>query len=266
MKRLGKIAVCLAGVLALIAGMRAAIPASVDTPFSNDPYAVIVSRNLFGLVAPPPPPDTNAQIAVSLPKITPQGIMGVFGYYQVLFKVAPAKPDPKTKDEYYILSAGQMKDEIGVVKIDDAKGLVTFDNHGTTQELLLVSAPSSGGAAPSAVNLPAVPGLRNPGLGDPDGGNSYGEGGRLGVHISSGPTSGEAATAGNGGLNFGSSTQGRIYQPPPPSMSKDESTIMIEAQRAALMNTPHPVYSPNLLPPTPLTEYNTPEGTGPPAP
>ena len=68
--------------------------------------------------------------------------MTVFGHSQVLFKVAPVagKPGPGAKEDYYILSQGQAQDEIEVIKIDEKNGLVTFDNHGNTQELPLIAA------------------------------------------------------------------------------------------------------------------------------
>ena len=53
-----------------------------------------------------------------------------------MIKVAPpAKPGPPAKDEMYILSEGQRQDDIEVIKIDEKKSLVTFNNHGFTQEL-----------------------------------------------------------------------------------------------------------------------------------
>ena len=90
--------------------------------------------------------------------------MGVFGNGQVLFKVAPAaaKPGPPAKDEYYILSEGQRQDDIEVLKIDDKKSLVTFDNHGFTQELPLANTPASGGSGGPAAA--ASPGGMNPGM------------------------------------------------------------------------------------------------------
>ncbi|MGA2854877.1 MAG: hypothetical protein ABSE90_12205, partial [Verrucomicrobiota bacterium] len=150
MKRLGKIAVCLAGGLALNAGLRAADPASPNSPSSpspDNPYAAIAVRNIFGLIPPPPPEDPAKAAEKNLPKITPTGIMGVFGNWQVLFKVAStaAKPGQPAKDDYYILSEGQRQDNIEVIKIDEKGSIVTFNNHGTTQELPLANAPASGG-------------------------------------------------------------------------------------------------------------------------
>ena len=288
MKRLGKIAVCLAGGLALNAGLRAASPTSANhpvlannpalannpvsanNPSSDNPYAVIATRNIFGLVAPPPPPSPEDEAKKDLPKITPTGIMGVFGHLQVLFKVAPAKPVAGAKDEYYTLSEGQMQDEITVVKIDDKNSLVTFDNHGFTQQLPLAEAAAAGGAAPSS------PGGMNPGMaaGTP-GGNSGpggiirfgpGAGGNNGGFPNSNPGSNGGGPSGpngaNNGQNFGNTAAPtQIYQPEASTLKPEDSTILIEVERAKLMTDPHPAYSPNILPPTPLTKFNTPDGS-----
>src|ERR1039458_7407646 len=86
MKRLGKIVICLASGLVLNAGARAD-----DGVLPNNPYAPIVVRNIFALT-PPPPADAGPP-ADPPPKITPNGIMSIFGQLQVLFKVAgTAKP------------------------------------------------------------------------------------------------------------------------------------------------------------------------------
>ena len=288
MKRLGKIAVCLAGGLALNAGLRAASPASANHPAlanypvsannpvpannasSDNPYAAIATRNIFDLVAPPPPPSPEDEAKKDLPKITPTGIMGVYGHFQALFKVAPAKPAAGAKDDYYILSEGQMQDEITVVKIDDKNSLVTFDNHGFTQQLPLAEAAAAGGAAPSS------PGGMNPGMaaGAP-GGNSGpggiirfgpGAGGNNGGFPNSNPGSSgggpNGANGANGGLNFGNTAAPtQIYQPEASTLKPEESTILIEVERAKLMTDPHPAYSPNILPPTPLTKFNTTDGS-----
>jgi hypothetical protein len=279
MKRFGKIAICLAGGLALNAGLRAANLASTNNPLPDNPYAAIVVRNIFGLNPPPPPPDAAAEAEKNLPKITPTGIMTVFGHSQVLYKVTgiAAKPGQPVKDEFYILSQGQRQDDIEVMKIDEKNSLVTFNNHGTTQELPLANGPASGGA-PTAV--PSSGSGMNPGKTPvvPGGGGNNGTGGftRFGAGpggnnggMANGTPGSNGGNAGNGanvGMNFDGSTQGRIYQPEASTMTPEQIVIWIEAQRAALMNNPHQPYSPALLPPTPLTKFNTPGGDEPPAP
>jgi hypothetical protein len=277
MKRAGKIAICLAGGLALCAGLRAADPASTGNPAPDNPYASIVIRNIFGLVPPPPPPDPNIQQEASLPKITPTGIMSFFGHSKVLFKVAgaAAKPGQPAKDAFYTLSQGQRQDDIEIIKIDDKNNLVTFNNHGITQELPLVSAPASGGAAaPGAPGAAGIPGMM-PGAPGGVGNNGPGAlirigGGSAGINGGSGAFGGGGMSGGGGGgpnnvsMNFGNAVRpNAIYQPMQenPPVSPEVQIIQIEAERAALMNDPHPAYPPALLPPTPLTKFNTPDGS-----
>jgi hypothetical protein len=206
-KCIGTIAVCLAGGLALNAGLRAASPASAKNPAPDNPYTTIADRNIFGLnpPAPPVPPEDPEK---SLPKITPTGIQSVFGQSQVLFKVSAApKPGPPVKDEFYILSQGQRQDDIEVIKIDETKGLVTFDNHGTTQELPLANAPATGAPAgsphsPITMNPAFAPGPRGGGGNSSAGGIIQFGGG------SGGPNGNMAAGAGSPGYNWGAGNNG----------------------------------------------------------
>jgi hypothetical protein len=57
LNRSGKITICLLSGLALTAGVRAD-----DVVLPDDPYAIVVARNIFGL-NPPPPPNANPQDA-----------------------------------------------------------------------------------------------------------------------------------------------------------------------------------------------------------
>ena len=293
MKRLGKIAVCLAGGLALSAGLRAANPLAKANPFtvarpipavrpvlpgnpapaaspapaadlsSDNPYATIASRNIFGLIPPAPPPDPTNDILKSLPKITAEGIMGVFGDWQVLFKVAPVQPGPGAKDQFYTLSPGQRQDDIEVVNIDQEKGIVTFDNHGFTQELPLADAPSAGGNSSYSPGGNPGMGLGQPGRRGPRGPGGFTQFGGGTAGNNDGTPNGNPGSNGgdpnsaNGGMNSGNSLQSHIYQPEASTLTKDETTILIEAERAKQMTTPNPEYAPTLLPPTELTKFNT---------
>ena len=135
MKRVGTLALCLAGGLLWSAGLRAD-----DAALSGNPYGVVVERNIFGL-NPPPLVDPNATVVEPPAKIIPNGIMSIFGQLQVLFKVAGKPP---AKDANYILMEGQSQDEIEVVKIDEKAGIVSFNNHGIPQDLpLVVTAPTA---------------------------------------------------------------------------------------------------------------------------
>ena len=116
---------------------------------ADKPYASIVARNMFGLLPIPPAAPVDEKPPVDVPKITPNGIITIFGRKEALFKV-PVKPKPgqPPKDQSYVLGEGEMQDEITVVKINDAESIVTFNNHGTIQELPLVVAANTSGPGP----------------------------------------------------------------------------------------------------------------------
>jgi hypothetical protein len=140
MKRGWKIAIWLAGGLVLSAGAQADIVAS-----AGNPYGPIVTRNIFGLN----PVQATETATDPPPKITLNGLMSIYGKVQVLFKVAgTGKPGQPAKDQSYILSEGQRQDDIEVTHIDDQANLVTFNNHGTVQEVPLASAPVVTGPGP----------------------------------------------------------------------------------------------------------------------
>ena len=214
MERAAKLCLCLAGGLVLNTGLRAD-----DLVSADNPYASIVSRNVFD-IHPPPPVDPNAQPAEPPPKITPNGIVSTFGHLQVLFKVAiPAKPGVPAKDQSYILSEGQAQDDIEVTKINEPNGVVTFNNHGTVQELPLVvgtasgpTGPAPGGPAPGPGPNLARPGFApvggnagNAGFGGGGGsvipfGNRFGQSGGFGGQN---PKFGGGGPTGFGGMNSG---------------------------------------------------------------
>lgn len=264
MKRLGKIVVCLASGLVLNAGAHAD-----DSVLPNNPYAPIVVRNMFGLNPPQSVDPTNATPA-DLPKIIPNGIMSIFGKWQVLFKVAvPAKSGQPAKDESYILSEGQRQDEIEVIQIDEVNSLVTFNNHGTVQELPLVKANAPAGSTPA-------PGPGRPFLAQnltaPNSGPGGGIPGRFSGRTAGGPGAARNRGTGNGGDNSNNGPGGGspltpgstpyTYDPAsqqPSQMTTEESAMLIEAQRLLLQNQNDP--KAKLLPPTMYTPRNSPGGT-----
>jgi hypothetical protein len=234
MNHYGKIAIGLAGGLAL-----SIIARADDVVLPGDPYATVVARNIFGLN--PPLPVTPVQDANPPVKITPNGIMTIFGEVQVLFKVAgtPKPGGPPSADESYILSEGQRQDDIEVVKIDEKNSIVTFNNHGETQQLPLVvtqpnSTPSPALAGGSAVGGPGAaggrfsPGFVNPGSGP--GARARGNGG--------GANSGGQGNSGN--ANDGSNlrnvpTRNNTFNAAsqiPEGMTPEVQTIAIEANRS----------------------------------
>jgi hypothetical protein len=233
MNRCGKILICLAGWLAL-----AAVVYADDVVLPGDPYATVVARNIFGL-NPPPPLDANPQDANPPPKITPNGIMSIFGQLQVLFKVAgtsrPGGPPPT--DESYILSEGQRQDDIEVVKIDEKNSIVTFNNHGETQELpLVVTMPgSTPSTAPSYLNgNPGEPGGRySPGFG-PGGARPRGGGGGGAYGSGANSDSGNYGNPNDGSNLRSVPTRNNTFNAAsqiPEGMTEEVQTIAIEANR-----------------------------------
>jgi hypothetical protein len=246
MKRLGKIVVCLASGLVLNAGARAG-----DAVSPNNPYAPIVVRNIFGLN--PPLPVDAAPPGDPPPKITPNGIMTIFGHLQVLFKVAgTAKPGQPAKDEAYILSEGQRQDEIEVTHIDEKASLVTFNNHGTVQELLLVKANPPPVSAPMAAQGGMVPGQKFPapgGMPTPGGiptrfGGDRSAGGP-GAARNRGRGDGSPLTTVPTRAGYGGQQQSQN------TVTPEEQTILMEVQRAQWQKEGNPAHV--IIPPTELS-------------
>ena len=261
MKRAGTFLLCLAGGLALAAAARADDLASADNP-----YATVVSRNIFGLLPPPtnPPEQKPPDPPV---KITANGIMSIFGEWQVLFKTSVNKPGQPPKDQSYMLSEGQQEDDIEVVKIDHKASIVTFNNHGVVQELPLANTPASGGPGGAAPGNPG-PGFRNfpgrPGMGGGGSGagfvNTFGArgggygGGNPGEPGANPNFGGNNPNAGANNANgFGGAASGNtITRLPGETLSPEAEVISIEANRIATQALVDQGKMPP-LPPTPMT-------------
>ena len=238
---------------------------------TDNPYAPIVARNVFGLVPiPTNNPADQAPPAAPPPKIMPNGIMTLFGKLQVLFKVAaPPAPGQPAKDQSYVMGEGERQDDIEVQKIDEPSATITFNNHGTVQELALAAgAASSGGPAPAAAFGAPLPGRMPNAITAP--GAGMGMGGRFGRLR-------EASTANSSGGNnfnpsyapqnsspsvnlpgFGGTGKYANTAPSEPALSPEAQVIMMEASRIATQDEVTHGHMPP-LPPTPLTP---PEATG----
>jgi len=133
-----------------------------DFAVSSNPYAPIMVRNVFGLLPiPTNPPADQEPPAMPPPKITPNGIMSIFGKLEVLFKVAvPARGNQPAKDESHVMGEGERENDIEVTKIDEKSAVITFNNHGSVQELPLANAPSL--TTPAAGVVPAFTGIPAP--------------------------------------------------------------------------------------------------------
>jgi hypothetical protein len=146
MKRAGNILLKISLCLLVCLSARA----DADTAVApSNPYLAISDRNVFALV--PIPVVTNIVEAAPKdppPKITPNGIMSLFGQLQVLFKVAvPAKAGQPAKEDSYVMAAGERQNDIEVVSIDQPRAIIKFINHGVPQELPLTDAPKLTGPA-----------------------------------------------------------------------------------------------------------------------
>ena len=235
--------------------------APADTnQISGQPYATIVARNIFGLVPIPPPvdPAANQPPPDPPPKITANGIMTIFGQLQALFKVTiPAKPGEQAKESSYMLSEGQRQDDIEVEKIDEKAATITFNNHGTEQEIPLVVGQATSSDAPAAApgmappQNPFAPRLprfapRPPGF---PGGSPFGGGAQMappGQNNNFQPNNNNNSPVYGGGATPSSASS----QQPASNLTMEEQAILIETERARLQSMANPEYDPNLLPPT----------------
>jgi hypothetical protein len=240
-----------------------------DANLPDRPYDSIIARNMFGLL-PIPTVDPHANDPVDPPpKITPTGIMTIFGRDQALFKVSnTAKPGQPAKDNAYVLSEGERQDDIEVTKIDHVDGKITFNNHGTIQELPLVPAKDSGGSsdgsppgfAGGSVTIPRPGIFPRPNMSRtltiPAGpGSTFGMGNPNG----NGNGNGMGNPNGNGGSQANAN---RVYQPEEdPSITPEQSVILMEAQRMKYLQDGNQRMA-TMIPPTPLTQRNLQENGG----
>src|SRR5882724_505267 len=124
-----KSVICMVGVLA-ICMVAHAISA-------DNPYQGILDRNVFGLKAPPPPPDPELNKPAP-PKITPTGITTILGNKRALFKVQmPARPPEPAKEQSYIMTEGERAGQIEVLEIDEKAGTIKLNDYGTVVTLSL---------------------------------------------------------------------------------------------------------------------------------
>jgi hypothetical protein len=223
MRRLAKMAVCLAVGLALNNH------APAETIVSSDnPYASIVIRNVFGLQPPRPVEETPP--VETPPKITLDGIMCLTGQWQALFKVPDAThPGPVPNQAYCILGEGQQQDGIEVIRIDETTGSVTFNNHNVLQTVSLADKLPAGTPLLATGGTAPTPHLYKPGMVGAVGN------GRMPPYLGGGDSD-----AGQGSQTV---------------MTKEDQMEMIEAQRAYYNNLGDPESRrlARSLPPTGMT-------------
>jgi hypothetical protein len=225
---------------------------------SDKPYASIVARNMFGLLPVPPPPTNDpAASADPPPKITPNGIMTIFGKLQALFKVAgKGQAGQPPKDESYVLSEGERQDDIEVVKINEADGIVTFDNHGAIQALPLVAASNSTAPGGGPGGPPPARGAGFPGQAPGKPPMSPAQraalpGGPAGQNLNPG-NGGNAGLPNLGGNNYQTGGQPANNNIEDQVMSAAKQMAQIEQERIATQQAVDQGLMPP-MPPTPLT-------------
>ena len=160
MKNTKKITICVAGWLVWCLAAHANEPVQ-----TTNPYAAIAARNIFGLESSPPPPPVVSSVEM-LPKLLPNGIITVFGRAQVLFIVEAGQTPLCNRAEKtcYIMGEGEHLDGVQVMHIDVLNGVVTFNNHGTVQQIPLARSSintTETGTPPTPAQMLFNPSKRN---------------------------------------------------------------------------------------------------------
>jgi hypothetical protein len=239
----------------ILLGLGLAFPAALaakadDLAVADNPYASIPARNAFNLV---PVPAANAPEAAPEPdqsaKITPNGIMCLFGQVQVLFKVAsPGQPGQPPQVQSYVMSEGDRADGISVTRIDQPGRLITFDNHGVIQSISLVNAGGVSGSATEPAAPPATH-FSNQAVRE-----------RFTARDVATPVpaaAGETGASPNPGYRAATSVESaqaklNAMLNDPDHLSPEAQVVMIEAQRQQLQERGDPAAA--LIPPTELTQ------------
>ncbi len=181
----------------------------------SNPYGVIVDRNVFRLV-PPPPLKTVEEKPIELPKVNFNGIFKMGNNIRVLFSIPPK--DAKSQTAYFKLAPGEKQDALELVNIHPDQKEVDVLVNGTAETLSMASnnaaasgkgvaaAPPPGprGGAPVApvAAAAASTGGSSAIIGGDRGGSRYGS-----VTVSGGGSGGGVTTIGG---NNGSSYSGGV--------------------------------------------------------
>ncbi len=171
MKRGGKILISLISVVALAAGLQAAVndsPSAKGSGDASEPYEAIWLRNIFDLKPPAVPVVVEEKPPVPPPNVHLTGITTIFGRKQALFMVQdqPAPGKPPEKEHSYMMVEGERRDKLEVLEIDTKNRKVKIKVEEVvstiTFETNRVSAPGGGpGGAPNPQFVPP-PGLVPP--------------------------------------------------------------------------------------------------------
>ena len=251
----------LCGGLALCISAAAAVKA--PSKAAGDPYQAIVDRNVFNLRTNNPADDkANEPQKQPPPKITLSGITTMLHPKVAMMKaMVPAKPGEPGHEESYMLSEGQRDGGIEVLKIDEIAGTVKVDNQGTVQVLDFINngaMPANGGGPPGRGGMSPRPGLPTPGLLRQIPTRTL----RLPSNpnfpsIPANPQPGDPGPAADSppAAPVNNFPQYGSPQPPEHPPSAEEQTLLLEANRAAMLDAGDPMAK--IMPPTELTSQVT---------
>lgn len=111
-----------------------AVPGNTLT---NNPFADIAERNVFGLRQPPPPPSSllapKAPVDIKISGFVKHATQGT----RVLLASVPK--DPKQQMKYYNLGVGEMEDGVQLLKIHPGQDAVDVVVDGIPEELTVKS-------------------------------------------------------------------------------------------------------------------------------
>jgi hypothetical protein len=226
-------------------------------------YEAIVERNVFNLHPPAKAPSADelaAQNKVPPPKITLTGITTILGKKVTFLTVPPTKPG--TPPEAMMLSEGQAQSEIEVKSIDEKASVVKVVNHGVEQTLDFdqngAAKPSGppAGSVPTPLQLPPPPGAPPPNVSTPPPAPNFIRPVRPGNRL---PERSPPLSSNPMGGGFGSANP--VGNQQSESLTPEETTLLIEAQRMKMMQENDPTAK--VLPPTEFTHEITGEGPAP---
>src|SRR3989442_1543985 len=156
MKHKQKAVACLLGCLMSSAEARSAV-----TEAQDNPYNVIVERNVFGLkpppsndpTPPPPPPATQVKLLGITTVVSPK--RAILQWRDPGQAPVPGKPAAQPgKEQSYIMTEGQREGIIELLEIDEKAGSVKIKNAG---EPMTLTFDANGIKLPSTP-APAIPG------------------------------------------------------------------------------------------------------------
>jgi hypothetical protein len=127
---------------------------------SENPYQMVVERNVFALKPPAPPAPDPASIKPPAPKVILNGIITLLGNKRALLKMTPpAAKGEQAKEQSYVLTEGQRDGDLEVIKIDEKAGMVTVNDFGTVTNITFDTNATKTASAPAAMPMPtgAIP-------------------------------------------------------------------------------------------------------------